>query len=1092
MRKKYWLSISIFAIFITNLFTVNAQRTFDTKVDYATGNYPRSVAIGDFNGDGKADLAVVNYNSSSLSVFTNTGNGSFSTKVDYATGTGPWSVAIGDLNGDGKPDLAVANEGSNTVSVLTNTGNGSFGAKIDYDTGAFPWSVAIGDLNGDGKPDLAVANSGSSTVSVFTNTGTGSFGTKVDYSTGVVPISVAISDLNDDGEPDLAVANRASQTVSVLTNTGNGSFGAKVDYTTGSAPRSIAIGDLNGDGKSDLAVTNGNSSTVSIFTNTGTGSFGTKVDYTTGNSPNSVAIGDLNGDGMADLAVANAGSNSVSVFTNTGTGSFAAKLDYATGNMPQSVAIGDLNGDGKADLAVVNRISISVSVLLAKDAQFINVENTASYGSLFTITATSGLTVSASSSNPSVISISGSNAIAIGVGVVTITAFQSGNGSWFGVTTTGVITVIKADQTINYPSTFSQTVTGTYSGSPTCVVNTQFTSSNLPVTYSTSGDALDLSCAIDQIGWGRKAGTAMAKWSNAGNANYNGVTITSLVIVNKKPASVSTNSYTIVYGQPLPTLSGNKSGFVNGDVINFNFYLNQNTSLLGAGLYSIYPSVTGAALSNYDLTTTAGTLTITKANLIIQSSNASKTYGEPNPTLSGTVVGIVNNDAIPVSYSTTATQFSAPGIYPITQQITPNAVNIGNYAVTTINGTLTINPKSATILGFNSTKVYGEALPSFTGTILGVINNDAVVLGLSTAATSLSGVGNYSIVATASGANTNNYVFSISNSVLSITPKVFVSTLTSPIGLQSSVYNGQPIVPNVVGLSTAIGINYTFNGSTTAPKNAGTYTIVGIINDANNAGTVTGIVNIAPASASILAFPKTITQGDALPIFNGSVSGIFPGDEVVALYNSTVTNTSITGSYIILATATGSSINNYAIIINNSILTIIQKPIVLPVVSNVVCASPCFPGKNITANGTNLQGVTLVCFKSKGSKTCVAPITVTSGMIIVKIPNDAIAGTVTISGTSGEANFELPIVTSNIDEIASHFVIYPNPNSGSFFIELSNLTIPLSNLAQIYNAQGRIVLERELIEGLNEINSSLPRGIYLIKIGGQTTKLVVD
>ena len=133
-----------------------------------SASIPWSVAIGDLNGDGKPDLAVANYGSGIVSVLLNTTapgstTATFAAKRPSPSASGPRSVAIGDLNGDGKPDLAVANEASGTVSVLLNTTTpgsttASFAAQQTFAVGSAPKSVAIGDLNGDGKPDLAVAN----------------------------------------------------------------------------------------------------------------------------------------------------------------------------------------------------------------------------------------------------------------------------------------------------------------------------------------------------------------------------------------------------------------------------------------------------------------------------------------------------------------------------------------------------------------------------------------------------------------------------------------------------------------------------------------------------------------------------------------------------------------------------------------------------------------------------------------------------------------------------------------------------------------------------------------------------------------------
>jgi hypothetical protein len=149
--------------------------TFSGHSDYATGSLPRWLAIGDLNGDGRPDLAVATYifGSNTVSVLLGNGDGTLGVKSDYATGNSPVSVAIGDLNGDGRPDLAVANSGASSASVLIGSGDGAFGAKNDHTTGSSPTSVAIGDLNGDGNRDVAVANGGANTVSVLINTGGG-------------------------------------------------------------------------------------------------------------------------------------------------------------------------------------------------------------------------------------------------------------------------------------------------------------------------------------------------------------------------------------------------------------------------------------------------------------------------------------------------------------------------------------------------------------------------------------------------------------------------------------------------------------------------------------------------------------------------------------------------------------------------------------------------------------------------------------------------------------------------------------------------------------------------------------------------------
>ena len=206
---------------------------FGAATNFEGVNVPVSAAIGDFNGDGQSDLAVVNSNWNNVSILLGSGTGTFGEATNFATGTAPGAVAISDFNGDGKSDLVVPNRSSNNVSILIGTGTGSFGAPTNFSTGPGPSSVAISDFNDDGKSDLAVSNQGSNTVSILIGTGTGTFVPATNFVAGTAPASVAISDFNGDGRSDLSVANFNSHNVSILLGTGSGTFGAATNFATG-------------------------------------------------------------------------------------------------------------------------------------------------------------------------------------------------------------------------------------------------------------------------------------------------------------------------------------------------------------------------------------------------------------------------------------------------------------------------------------------------------------------------------------------------------------------------------------------------------------------------------------------------------------------------------------------------------------------------------------------------------------------------------------------------------------------------------------------------------------------------------------------
>ena len=250
----------------------NGDGTFQPAQNYEAGPGPNSVAVGDFNGDGLQDLAVADYGAypdraNTVSVLLGNGNGTFGAPQAFQVGRAVSCVSVGDFNRDGRSDLAACNYNDNNVSILLGNGNGTFQAVGTVPVGAAPWMIVIEDLTGDQIPDMVVTGHWSDIVSVVRGNGDGTFQPHVWYFTGRGPTGLALADLNGDSKRDVVVTNYFSTTVSVLLGNGDGTLQAAQEFGVDLAPMSVAAADFNGDGQPDLATTNYFSSSASVLIN---------------------------------------------------------------------------------------------------------------------------------------------------------------------------------------------------------------------------------------------------------------------------------------------------------------------------------------------------------------------------------------------------------------------------------------------------------------------------------------------------------------------------------------------------------------------------------------------------------------------------------------------------------------------------------------------------------------------------------------------------------------------------------------------------------------------------------------------------------
>jgi hypothetical protein len=363
-----------------------------TSLTFATsslnvGLTPAEIVAGDFNNDGRIDLAVENLTQpdscyqfggvGTIQLLAGNGAGGFSTlsQTCFPDDLGTFAVAnmaAADLNGDGRLDLLATwnNQGLEALSSYLGNGNGTFTFQQNALFLDVIAPLAIGDFNRDGKLDFANAGVDLDFPGEFISLGNGDGTFTFDSAFGpldVIPTSASITgDFNNDGFLDLAITTAGSPQVTILLGNGDGTFTAAPTQpvTTLVSSPSAVTGDFNGDGILDLAFADSGSTALTVLLGNGDGTFTQKTgEPDAGQTTTFITAADVNGDGKLDLLQVSS-NNTVLIYLGNGDGTFQTAIETAAGNGATQLAVGDFNGDGRLDLAATNSTDNTVSLLI--------------------------------------------------------------------------------------------------------------------------------------------------------------------------------------------------------------------------------------------------------------------------------------------------------------------------------------------------------------------------------------------------------------------------------------------------------------------------------------------------------------------------------------------------------------------------------------------------------------------------------------------------------------------------------------------------------------------------------------------------------
>jgi hypothetical protein len=322
-----------------------------------------SGAVGDFNGDGRDDLAAAtdsNDGGSQLYIVLQQPRGALGAPVCFTLEGARGALAVGDLNSDGHDDVVVGGE-AEQIEVFLSAPEGIFGSRRDLPAGDLPDALAVGDLNGDGRDDVVASHWRSDFVGLWLQEAGGELAPMLS-----LPVdnggnnSIAIGDLNSDGSLDIVKQpGQGENLLEIALQQPDHSFANMVSYAVEHNPNGLAIGDVTGDGRDDIVTASrslvGSASLVVVYELSAGGQLKELARYPISAGPSAVRIADIDGDGRNDVAVAHSDSSAFSLLRQQPGGAMGSEEVYfvlgASSNQ-HSLGIGDLNGDGRQDIVV--------------------------------------------------------------------------------------------------------------------------------------------------------------------------------------------------------------------------------------------------------------------------------------------------------------------------------------------------------------------------------------------------------------------------------------------------------------------------------------------------------------------------------------------------------------------------------------------------------------------------------------------------------------------------------------------------------------------------------------------------------------------